>query len=269
MHTWLSGFLRIPFVRDVATMQIGRMVTIGCTFLTSILYARFLGIGGYGEYAVILSFTGIFGLLANLGQQMTLTTFLGETYGRRDRRGIVEVSQYYIVTSFGTAVLMGVLVLFCPFLTNFLHGDPAIGMLARLVFLSSMFEFVFSFFAIALQTTREIRLLTFLENAKTVVQISAATLFLILGYGVAGVLWSSVTAAAAFCALSLILYPRFRKRHDFPTLQEMLKLSCTNHLWKYAKDGVWLGIDKSIGNLYPNIFLFILSLGAAPGIVGI
>src|SRR3989338_95505 len=265
----LLRIARVPFVRDVATMQVGRMVSIGCNFLSSILYARFLGIGGYGSYAVILAFTGVFGHITNLGQQMTLTTFLAEAWGRQDKNAMREISHYYILLSLGTALLMGILMLIAPWLTERIYGDPIMGTLARLVFLSSMFEFVFSFFAVALQTVREIRLLAFLENAKTVVQLAAATIFLILGYEVAGVLWSSVIAAGTFFVLSLLLFPRFRARHDFPHLREMLRPMPWKKLWKYSKDGIWIAVDKSIGNLYPNIFIFILSMQASTGIVGL
>ncbi|MBI3331435.1 oligosaccharide flippase family protein, partial [Candidatus Peregrinibacteria bacterium] len=269
MHHLLDPLLKSRFVRDVATMQVGRMVTIGCNFLSSILYARFLGIGGYGTYAVILAFTGVFGLLTNLGQQMTLTTFLAEAWGRRDKTAMREISHYYILLSIGTAALMGIMIVISPWITQRLYGDPLIGRLAGLVFLSSMFEFVFSFYTVALQTVREIRRLAILENAKTVVQLAAATILLILGYGVAGVLWSSVIAAGTFCVLTLLLFPSFRARHDFPRLAQMLRPMSFKKLWKYVRDGIWIAVDKSLGNLYPNIFLFILSMQATTGVVGL
>ncbi|MDO8648448.1 MAG: hypothetical protein Q7R81_01565 [Candidatus Peregrinibacteria bacterium] len=85
MLTSLLRTTRLPFVRDVTTMQMGRLVTIGSSFIASILYVRFLGLGGYGEYAVVLAYTGTVGLFTNLGQQATTLTFFAEAYGRKDR----------------------------------------------------------------------------------------------------------------------------------------------------------------------------------------
>src|SRR3989338_9099405 len=100
MPHFLDYLFQSRFVRDVATMQVGRMVTIGCNFAASILYARFLGIGGHGSFAVVLAFTGVFWLVTNLGQQITLTTFLAEAWGRKDKTAMREIAHYYIVLSF-------------------------------------------------------------------------------------------------------------------------------------------------------------------------
>src|SRR3989338_10490492 len=104
MFKTLLTISRVPFVRDVTIMQFGRLVTIGCSFLASILYVRYLGLGGYADYAVVLAYTGTVGLLTNLGQQATTLTFFAEAYGRKDRAALARVLQYYIVTAMGTAV---------------------------------------------------------------------------------------------------------------------------------------------------------------------
>lgn len=265
---FLQPLLHSRFVRDIATMQVGRTVMIGCSFLSSIIYARMLGLGGYGEYAVVLAFTGTFGLFTNLGQQITTLTFFAEAYGRKDRTALAQILQYYLVLSACTALLLGLFAFFSPALTALIYKDSSVGQLARIVFLSSICELVFVYFSIALQTVRNIRLLTLLENAKTVLQLGLATWFLLLGYGVAGILWSWLIAAASFSALSCMLYPKLRADYDLPRVSEALSAGNKAALWKRTKDGLWIAADKSLGNLYPNIFLFVLSTQVQEAVVG-
>jgi len=265
----MEQFWKVPFVRDVATMQVGRVIGMFSSFLASILYARFLGIGGYGQYAVVLAFTGTLGVLTNLGQQATLTTFLAEAYGRKDKEGMRIASHYYVSISVLAAFVLLVMMIIAPLVTDALYQKPEIGMLARLVFLSSLLEFPFSYVAISLQVVREIRMLTIAENAKVVVQLGLAVLLLIMGFGVAGILAGSAIGASVFALLSFVLYPMVRKKHNLPSFGGMLKKADTSKLWKHWKDGFWIAIDKNIGNLYPTIFLFVLSMITNQSVIGL
>lgn len=269
MRSALEKFWKVPFVRDVATMQVGRVIAIGSSFLSSILYARFLGLSGFGLYAVVLAFVGTFGIITNLGQQATLITFFAESYGKKDKEGIRIVSHYYVTLCLIASCILGLIALVAPTITELIYEDRTVGQLARLVFLSSFFEFPFSYVAIALQVTREIRLLTIAENAKIVLQLGLSVLLLTMGYGVAGVLMGSVLGAACFVLFSFIAYPRIRRKYNLPSFKEMAQPADTTRMWKHWKDGFWIAIDKNIGNLYPNIFLFVLSLTSTQAIVGL
>lgn len=269
MRARIAAFSKVPFVRDVATMQIGRLVTVGCGLLTSILYIRYLGLAGYGEYAVILAFVGTFGIVTNLGQQATLMVFLAESYGKKDRDAMIHISRYYTTASALVVLLLTTFAVLAPMITTWIYTDPRIGALARLVLVSSIFEVAFSYYAISLQVVREIKLLTFLENAKTVLQVALAILLLILGYGVVGVLVSSLVTSMCYCILTCFLYPRLSKKFDLPHFGEILRMPRAKYIWKYGRDGMWIAVDKNIGNLYPHIFLFALSTQTPKQIVGL
>ncbi len=269
MLTKMHSLAKIAFVRDVMTMQIGRFLATGCSFLSSILFARYLGLDGFGQYAVALAFTGTMGIFTNLGQQATFLTFFSESYGRKDREAMRIVSHYYVsICCIAAFVLIG-FTFASPTITNWLYGDPNIGKLGGLVFISSLFEFQFSYVAIVLQVTREIRLLTIVENAKIVLQLGLSVLLLVLGHDVAGVLIGSILGAAVFACVACILYPSLRKKYDLPSFKEMMKPADTKQLWQHWRDGFWIALDKNIGNLYPTIFLFVLSTTASQAVVGL
>ncbi|MDO8648446.1 MAG: oligosaccharide flippase family protein [Candidatus Peregrinibacteria bacterium] len=260
---------RIPFVRDVTTMQIGRLVTIGSSFIASILYVRFLGLGGYGEYAVVLAYTGTVGLFTNLGQQATTLTFFAEAYGRKDREAQARIFHYYLVTAGGAAGLLLLLMALSPILTTWIYGRSIVGLLAGLVFLSSVFEIPFIFVSIVLQTVREIRMLTLLENAKTLLQIIVAVGLLASGVGVVGLLLSSLIASVCFSAVGIGLYAHLKSKYGLPSIPDALAAGRSTHFWRYMKDGFWIAVDKSLGNLYPNIFLFVFSTQVSAAVIGL
>ncbi|PIR50057.1 hypothetical protein COU79_01490, partial [Candidatus Peregrinibacteria bacterium CG10_big_fil_rev_8_21_14_0_10_54_7] len=166
------------------------------------------------------------------------------------------------------ALLLGLLALLSPMLTAIIYGDDSIGQLTRIVFISSICELGFIYLSIVLQTVRKIRLLTLLENAKIVLQLGLSTFFLLLGFSVAGILWSSLIAAVLFSSVSCLLYPKLRANYDLPPVREALRAGNRTMFWKYTKDGLWIAMDKSLGNLYPNIFLFALSTQVRGAIVG-
>ncbi len=265
----LYRLLSRPFVKDLATLQTGQIVAMICSFASSILYARLLGLEGYGQYAVVLTFTGVVGLLTNLGQQQTTLTFFAEAYSRKDAVAMKRVAQYYVVFGFLSAVLLGIGIAILPFLSTLLYGSPTIGQWGRIVFLASLCDIPYLFYTNILQATRQIRTLTLTENAATVAQLLFTTILLLASYGVSGVLLGSLLSSALFMALSLVLYPRLAEAHQLPTLKEIMSPLDRRSFWKYAKDGGWIALDKTVGNLFPNIFLFVISTVASVRVMGL
>ncbi len=257
------------FVREVAILQGGTLIPILSGLVSSILYARLLGLGGYGQYAVVLAFTGVIGLFTNLGQRFTTLTFLAEAYGRKDAKAMRAVCQYYVVLSMFTIVLLGLFVLVLPSLTQWIYGNQDIGKLARIVFLASMFDPFFLFLALSLQTVREIRTLTLLENGYTLLQLTLGLTFILIGMGPAGILWGSALTSMFSAGIALILYPTIARRHGLPSVRDIVMHRGTKQFWSYVKNGMWIAVDKSVANLYPNLFFFLLSVRTQESVVGL
>lgn len=269
MKNYLTSLSRIKFVRDIATMQVGQIVTTGSGFLASILFARLLGLHGYGVYAIVLAFTGLLGFITNLGQQTTALTFFAEAYGKKDTLRMKEVLHYYLFLSACSAVLMAILIPFLPWITNTIYGKPEIGALARIIFLSSIVDPLFVFGSIVLQSVREIRKLTIIENSRIVVQLGLSVLFLLQGKGVMGVLLGTLYGTVLMSLVSLYMYCSIRHKYNLPSLGEIIGIRKIAHVWSLGKDGVWIAIDKNVGNLYPNLFLVVLGMFVQESIVGL
>lgn len=272
MTTWVSQIrqlFRMRFVRELLILQAGKFIPLLSGLISSIVFVRLLGLGGYGQYAVVMAFTGVVGLFTNLGQRFTTLTFFAEAYGRHDKNAMRAVSNYYVILSVGTMALLTTLFFILPQVTLWIYGQEEMGRLARLVFAASFFDPFFLYFCIALQTVREIRTLTFWENMYTATQLVIGLLFLLQGMGPAGLLWASLLTSIVSAVAAISFYPRLAKRYDLPSYGAIVSYRGIKHLWKYTKNGIWIAADKSLSNLYPNLFLFVLSLRSSEPVVGL
>lgn len=260
---------RIPFVRDVATMQTGQIVTTGCGFLASIFFARLLGLQGYGTYAIVLAFAGTLGFVTNLGQQATTLTFLSEAIGAKDAKKTREVLHYYVMLSLCSITIIGIAILFLPAAAEAMYDNAEIGKLARIILFSSMIDPVFVFGTIVLQAVREIRILMILENVRIALQLGLSILFLSMGMGVAGILLGTLIGTGVLSIWSVVLYGKARQKHNLPSWKDIIAIKEFSHIKKFGKDGIWIAIDKNIGNLYPNLFMVILGIYAQESVVGL
>lgn len=261
--------MRVPFVRDVMTMQVGQAIALLCGFLSSILLARLLGLGEFGKYAVILSFTGMFSLVTNLGQNYTTLTFLSEARARKNAEDQRKILHYYFFLTLCTEALLLLLLPFLPMVAAHLYGDASMGRLAQLLFLGAMADPFYGFVSISLQSIRQIRLLTILDNASIVFQLGISILLILWGFGAAGPILGACIDSFLFAAIGIALYPSLHRQHGLPSVGEILRIKGLRHIGHYAKQGIWITIDKSLGNLYPNLFLFILSTQATAPVVGL
>jgi len=269
MKNFLISLTKVKFVRDIATMQVGQVVTTGAGFLSSILFARFLGLGGYGTYAIVLAFTGLLGFITNFGQQATALTFFSKAYGEKDSTRIKEILHYYFVVSVCSALFLLALMYFLPAITERMYDSAEIGKLARIIFASSIIDPLFVFGSIILQSVREIRKLTILENSRIVIQLGLSILFLINGMGVKGVLLGSLFGTAIMSLVSILTYNKIRPTYNLPSFSEILCVKSYKHVWRLVVDGIWITIDKNTKNLYPNIFVAILGMYAQESVVGL
>jgi SAM-dependent methyltransferase/O-antigen/teichoic acid export membrane protein len=260
MYPVIQRLLRVPFVRDLATMQVGQVIVMGCSFLSSILYVRLLGISGYGQYAIVGAFTGIIGPFTNLGQQTTTLTFLAEAYSRGNRRSMAEVLHYYLVFACLTAIVLAVLIPLLPLFSTIFYGTTTIGRLAQLVFFATICDIPFIAMTIALQVVRRIKLLTLLTNGTIVVQLLLTCALLLLGWGVPGMLIASLVTSIIFSCIGIGMYGHMWEAQGLPGVKEVLAINGMGHLWRYGRDGLLIALDKNLGNLYPNVFLFALSI---------
>lgn len=263
----LRALLKRRFVRDVLTLQVGSVFGTGIALVKSVLFARLLGIDAFGVYATVLAFTGTASIFVNLGQNQAALTFFAERNARGDRRGMGMVLKYYLtLSSIGATILLG-LGLAAPRLSVMLYDDASMGALARLAFLAILAGSFDTFFTIQLQAVRAIRTLSILENINALLQLSITVALLALGHGVAGIFIGLGVSNLLMLCIYTATSRHSLRGHSLPTLQEAVR--GTESIRPLLKQGLWIAVDKNIGNLFPQSFFFILSLFSAPAVVGV
>lgn len=269
MKTYLQNLARIPFVRQVATLQLGQIISIGCGFLSSIFFARLLGVSGYGQYAIVLSFTGIFGFLTNFGQQASTITFFSQAFGKRNKSEEARALHYYVFMTYLTTITLLILFAILPWLATKTYGEDTIGQLARLVIASSIFDPIVVFVLIVLQSVREIRLLAWLENGRIATQVGLSIILLLHTPAVSSVLLGTLLGTAIFAVIALFTYPSIARKYQLPSLSRLLLPVSPMVVWPLMRDGFWIAIDKLVSSQYPNLFMFFLSLVSNESVVGL
>ncbi len=265
---YLTGLRNVRFVRDVLTIQAGTSVYMAATFASSIVFARVLGVEGYGLYAVILAFVGTVHTFINLGQGPSLLVFFAEQHGKKDRKGMSAVLRNFIQGSIFNTCVLAILAFFAPALSLWLYGRSDIGEYARILFIFQACDIWNSMCLILLQALRRIRPKVLLEQGQNLSAVIFAMLSLWMGYGILGIVLSQLIVSLIFLPLNFGTLRFIAKSEGLPSIRDLVRLPMRATL-PYFLQGLLISIDKNIGNFFPQGLFFLLSLIATPAIVGI
>lgn len=260
------GLLKRGFVRDVLTLQAGSVAGMAINFIKSVALFRFLGTDDYGLLAVTMALIGTVTIFINLGQGNATVTFLAEAYHKKDMLSIRRVYRYFMELAVCANIIILAFIAFAPAFIEYMYDTTAITGLARIALLTLLVGSFDSLTISTLQVVREIRLLTTLENLSLLLQVTFGVALLI-PFGVTGALTGFLIGTAIMSVVYLFTFARIRKRYHLPGLGEAFrgKLSTKEYVWQ----GLWIAIDRNVGNLFPQGFLFIMSLFTTPAAVGI
>jgi O-antigen/teichoic acid export membrane protein len=264
----MEAFRQIPFVRDVFTLQLGSGLYFTATFLSSIAFARLLGVEEYGTYAVILAFAGTASNLLNLGQSSSLLVFFAEEYGKKSKSGMATVLKNFAQVAATNGVVLIMLALAAPKISDLLYGDPRVGMLARVLFLFQAIDVWNSMLLIILQAIRRIRLKVLLEQAANLTFLCTAVTVLFFGAGIRGIFASQLCISLLFLIISYCTYRIVGRKENLPSLHHLRSIP-TSATIPYFTQGILFSVEKNIGNLFPQGIFFLLSTVAPASAIGL
>jgi len=256
-------------VRDVFTLQMGSVFSHGIGFLKSIIFARMLGLEGFGMYAVALSLTGTFKIFSGFGQEQALLTYLAEEYKSGNKKGMQSVIKYFcVVSAFAGAVLL-LFALWSPALASMFYEDRSseIGTMAMVGFAAFIMSLSHPLVIALLQIVREVRLMTILENFNQVLQLLFAVFFVYMGYGALGMFIGLFMSNVCMTLVYAAQFFRLRRQYAIPSLRSCISRSVP--IASYVGQGLWIAVDKNVVNFFPQAMLFIFSLFTSPSTVGI
>jgi len=254
------------FVRDVLTLQVGNVLSMGIGFVKSIVLARLLGVEGFGQYAVVTTVAGTLSVFTNFGQNQAADTFFAEQYSMKNADGMRTVIKYcFLLTGIAAFVLM-LLALGATTIMDRFYGLPTLGFAAALAFLSAMIAGWEAPFVTMMQSVRSIRTLTILENVDALLQCMLSIGLVLMGWGVLGIFIGLFVTKAIMLATRIVIHRAISIKFKLPSLRSSFRSK--GRMVPLLKQGFWIAVDKNVGNLFPQGFLFVMSFFTSAAVVG-
>jgi len=264
MISKFKDFIKISFVQDVGILEIGKFFSIFLSIASSIILARLLHPELYGVYGLIFAFVGLVGIFMSWGGDFASLTLLSEAYAKKDKQEVKNILTYFVKVTLLAICIVGILSVFlAPFLTGLLYNDSQIGNWAKIVLLASFLGVVYGLLIIVLQSIRKIKQLTILEVFNKFVYTLFPIIFVLLGFGLTGIVWGYFISSFIFLVLAIFLYSFLIKKDEFlPNLSQIFSNFRKIKFKKYFNFGFLIAIDKNISrfvSLLPVIFLGIFA----------
>jgi O-antigen/teichoic acid export membrane protein len=228
------------------------------TFAASIIFARLLGVAGYGEYVIALAFTATCNTVLNLGQGSSLLIFFAEEHGKKDVAGMSAVVRNYLHVSVVNALVLLALIIISPRMIDIFNWSAIIVPIVQIRLIADIVDKFNSMAIIILQSIREIKSKVLLEQAANLSSVFLSIAAALAGYGVLGIVWAQLIAALIFLPIAGITLVRVRRTHLLPGLHDLLATP-----WRatapYLTQGFLFSVDKNIGGVFPNGLFFVMS----------
>lgn len=243
--------LRGRFAREVMTLQVGSLVTMGTQFVTSVVIANLLGPSSLGVYAQAMALLSLVGIAANLAVGQAMVTRLAAAHAARDAGETLRVMAYFLKVGLLVSLVEAAVGLAGgEFLGTVVLEDPRVGVLARVLFVSPPLAVLFNMVILALQSTRQVRWLTILENGALIATSLVSVAVVALGGGVTGILYSVALMPAATSAVALVVYRWTRSRMEgLPEIGAVLRAAPGVPIGRYFVFSALVSIDKNFANL--------------------
>ncbi|MFA6593814.1 MAG: oligosaccharide flippase family protein [Candidatus Buchananbacteria bacterium] len=251
---------QLNFFRDLLVLQWGSFWDLGLSLIASVIYARVLGVGAYGDYALIFALASFAGLFMDWGTGYATLTLLAEAYAKRSRQDIKDIITYFFKLNLIIAVTFGLLaILSAPTLAQYFYHNRLIGELARLIIVGYIFQIFFGLLVNLLQVMRKIKYLTIIENVNKFFAVFLPVIFVFMGFGLAGIAWGYLLTIIGTMVFSILVYRNFARRNELvPSFREILINFHQVRIKKYFNFGFVMAADKNISNLFNILPLLIL-----------
>lgn len=230
----------------------GKVALLLASLVTLRLATSYLGVDGFGEYAIVLALAPILLVFADLGISMLLARELAQTPERREE--LAGTLLWFRLAASGVVVLGSLAVV--PFLPYDHHVRVGILIACAGVSLLSIGSFVTPFFQLSLRLDL-VALLDCVTAALTIGLVAAVTLLDLGFYALVGV---NAVVGAANVAFALLLVRRFWR----PSLRFDRGLAR-----RLVADGLPLAAVIVLGLLHFRLDAVLLSLLRSPEDVGV
>jgi O-antigen/teichoic acid export membrane protein len=200
---WRADSLRGRFVRGAVWSLIGAAMAQGANLAASVITARLLGREKYGQYGMIQSTVGMFGVFAGLGLGLTATKYVAEFRSRDPER-----AGRIIALGCAVAIVSGGLLAFCllayaPVLAAKTLNAPALADELRIASVLLFFNALNGAQTGALAGFEAFRAIARINLVRGLMAFPV-TVGAVLLWRLPGAIWALAVTAAVTCLLSQV-----------------------------------------------------------------
>jgi O-antigen/teichoic acid export membrane protein len=234
---------------------VGKAITTAIAVVMLAYLARYLGVGGYGDYTTVFAFLGFFAIIADMGLYTVAVREMA-----KDSKGSVKIMGNIL----SLRILFAVLVLIiAPIVGYFIPSYSEVVKLGILIAtFSSFFVLLNQIFVSIFQVNLRMDRLVISDVSARMVLFVLTLIFISFGFSLQSFILANVIANLVLVFISFLLsrkFLAFRPQFDFK-------------YWKYIlKESLPLGIVIVLGLIYFKIDTIMLSImkdNVAVGIYG-
>lgn len=224
---------------------------MGLQFVTSVIIANLLNPAPFGVYYQARALLDLVAMLANLAVGQALLTRLAAAYSQGDKEESLRLLAYYLKVGLTVSLVeAGVGLVGGSFLGAVVLDDPEIGQLARILFITPPLLVVFNMVVLALQSTRQVKRLTLLENGALILGSLLNLGVVALGGGVTGLLYTVAFTPFLTSVAALLVYrSTLPKMAGLPTIHQILNAAPSMPYRRYFAFSALVSLDKNFANL--------------------
>ena len=239
------------FAQEVLTLQAGSFATMGLQFVTSVIIANLLNPAPFGVYAQARALLDFVAMLANLAVGQALITRLSAAYSKGDNDESLRIMAYYIKIGLAASLVESAVgILGGSYLGAVVLNDPEIGEMARILFVTPPLLVVFNMVVLALQSTRQVKVLAMLENGALMLGSILNLGVVAIGGGVMGLLYTVAFTPVLTATAALLIYrANLPKMEGLPTLRQIVLAVPGVSFRRYFAFSALVSVDKNIANL--------------------
>jgi O-antigen/teichoic acid export membrane protein len=241
-----------PFVRNVATLQVGSFAGSVIQAGIGVIIARLLQPELFGIYSLAFGMAGITSLIIGMGIQEAVSSMLGRAYARQDQEEIGNLLGFMLKLTFYAALVVLLISFLLPLISKWLYDNYEIGFYGGIVavaviFSSSLFTLAYSVF----QATRRVKSLSVLILSDQSLRYGLSLFFIFLGWGVLGAALGQLTGALIIFVLSAFWVAKVSSSDPLiPGLKRILSAAHEADIRKYFNFTFWVALDRNMGNVY-------------------
>jgi O-antigen/teichoic acid export membrane protein len=257
MDDRLRSLLGRKFVQDTLALQVGKVVVLAISFISSVVVLRLLGPEGFGVWTLAQSFFTIWQSPNLTGIGPSTSTRLAIAIGARNEREILNNMAFYVKVAVAWGVLNTTLLALLgpPIAARVYESGAQIGVLAAVLSLTLIPDAMYNLALIALQARRSMRMVTVVQNVNQLTLFTCYVGALLVSPTVESLMIGRLIYSVATMLIALAAYQQ-RLSQDglvYPTTRAVLTRSLTVSVRPYWRFGVANALDKNLGGLFMEI----------------